>query len=76
MPHTVPIAFTSYAGMDIGRDNGLVVDLAYEDQAPYAFTGTVKQVVFDLKPTTTRTYTSCTSTRPLHAVAGGVTPTT
>ncbi len=47
---TVPIAFTSYAGMDIGRDNGLVVDLDYEDQAPYAFTGTVKHVVFDLMP--------------------------
>jgi arylsulfatase len=47
---TVPIAFTSYAGMDIGRDNGLVVDLDYEDRAPYAFTGTVKQVVFDLIP--------------------------
>jgi hypothetical protein len=52
MPHTVPIAFSSYAGMDIGRDNGLVVDLAYEDKAPYAFTGTVQQVVFDLRPTT------------------------
>jgi len=52
MPHTVPIAFTSYSGMDIGRDNGLVVDLAYEDKAPYAFTGTVKKVVFDLKPGT------------------------
>jgi arylsulfatase len=50
MPHTVPIAFTSYSGMDIGRDNGLVVDLAYEDKAPYAFNGTVKKVVFDLKP--------------------------
>ena len=50
MPHTVPIAFSSYSGMDISRDNGLVVDLAYEDKAPYAFTGTVKQVVFDLKP--------------------------
>jgi arylsulfatase len=47
---TVPIAFTSYAGMDIGRDNGLVVDREYEDRAPYAFTGTVKQVVFDLQP--------------------------
>jgi hypothetical protein len=23
MPHTVPVAFSSYAGMDIGRDNGL-----------------------------------------------------
>jgi hypothetical protein len=50
MPRTVPVAFSSYAGMDVGRDNGLVVDRAYEDKAPYAFTGTVKQVVFDLKP--------------------------
>ena len=36
--------------MDIGRDNGGVVDLSYEDQAPFAFTGTVKKVVFDIKP--------------------------
>ena len=36
--------------MDMGRDNGCVVDLDYEDKAPYAFTGTLKQVVFDLKP--------------------------
>jgi arylsulfatase len=36
--------------MDIGCDNGLVVDRAYHDKAPYAFTGTVKKVVFDLKP--------------------------
>ncbi len=50
MPNTVPVAFSSYAGLDIGRDNGLVVDRAYEDKAPYAFTGTVRQVVFDLQP--------------------------
>jgi hypothetical protein len=50
MAKTVPLAFTSYAGMDISRDNGLVVDRDYEDRAPYAFTGTVKEVVFDLKP--------------------------
>ncbi|MGZ4943771.1 MAG: sulfatase-like hydrolase/transferase [Halobacteriota archaeon] len=50
LPRTVPIFFSSYAGMDIGRDNGLVVDRAYEDKAPYAFTGTVRKVVFDLKP--------------------------
>jgi len=50
MPRTVPLAFSSYSGMDIGRDNGLVVDLDYEDKAPYAFTGTVKKVVFDLHP--------------------------
>ena len=41
--HTVPLAFSSYAGLDIGRDNGGVVDLQYEDRAPYAFTGTVKE---------------------------------
>jgi arylsulfatase len=47
---TVPVAFSSYSGMDISRDNGLVVDSRYKDQAPYEFTGTVKKVVFDLKP--------------------------
>lgn len=50
MPQTVGMSFTSYSAMDIGRDNGLVVDLDYEDQAPYAFTGTVNNVVFDLQP--------------------------
>ncbi len=50
LEHTVPIAFTSYAGTDVSRDNGLVVDLDYESKAPYVFTGTVKNVVFDLKP--------------------------
>jgi arylsulfatase A-like enzyme/uncharacterized membrane protein len=50
MPHTVAMLFTTYAGMDMGRDNGGVVDLAYEDRAPYAFTGTLRNVVFDLKP--------------------------
>ncbi|MBY5162674.1 arylsulfatase [Salsipaludibacter albus] len=47
---TVPVAFSTYAGMDVGRDNGLVVDRDYRDRAPYAFTGTVHKVVFDLKP--------------------------
>jgi arylsulfatase len=50
MDHTVPIRFSAYAGMDIGRDNGSVVDLAYEDRKPFAFTGTVKKVAFDIKP--------------------------
>jgi N-sulfoglucosamine sulfohydrolase-like protein len=53
MPHSISLIFTTYAGMDVGRDNGGVVDLAYEEKAPYAFSGTVKQVVFDLKPPTT-----------------------
>jgi arylsulfatase A-like enzyme len=50
IPRTVPLHFSSYAGMDVGRDNGLVVDRSYEKKAPYAFTGTVKKVIFDLKP--------------------------
>ena len=50
MDHTVPIRFSAYAGMDIGRDNGGVVDLSYEDKKPFAFTGTVKKVTFDVKP--------------------------
>ena len=53
LDRTVPVAFSSYAGMDIGRDNRGVVDLKYEDKTPYAFTGTVKQVFFDLKPMAT-----------------------
>lgn len=50
LDRTVPVAFTSYGGMDIGRDNGLVVDRQYEDKAPYAFTGTIRGVTFDVKP--------------------------
>ncbi len=50
IPHTIALLFTTYAGMDISRDNGGVVDLDYEDRAPYAFTGTVRNVVFDLAP--------------------------
>ena len=34
MPHTVPVAFSSYAGMDVGRDNGLVVDPRLRRQRP------------------------------------------
>jgi arylsulfatase A-like enzyme len=50
MEHTVPQRFTGYSGLDIGRDNGLVVDRSYEDKAPFAFTGEIKQVVFDIAP--------------------------
>jgi arylsulfatase len=50
IPRTISLIFSTYAGMDIGRDNGGVVDLDYEDRAPYAFTGTVDRVVFDLEP--------------------------
>ncbi|MGO8905714.1 MAG: sulfatase-like hydrolase/transferase [Solirubrobacteraceae bacterium] len=50
MDHTVPIRFSGYAGMDIGRDNGGVVDLGYESRKPFAFTGTIKKVSFDVNP--------------------------
>jgi arylsulfatase len=50
MEHTVPQRFTGYAGMDIGRDNGLPVDRSYADKSPFEFTGEIKQVVFDVAP--------------------------
>lgn len=37
--------------MDVGRDNGLVVDRDDEDEIADAFTGTVERVVFDPLPT-------------------------
>jgi len=48
--HTVPARFSGYAGMDIGRDNGLPVERGYADKSPFAFTGRVKKVVFDVNP--------------------------
>ena len=66
------LAFSSYAGMDIGRDNGGVVDLTYEEKAPYAFTGTVKKVVFDLKPTHAEAEQDLHQHAAVQAVAGGV----
>jgi hypothetical protein len=50
LDHTVPFRFNGYAGMDVGRDNGLVVGRGYAGKAPFAFTGTVKKVVFDVAP--------------------------
>ena len=50
MEHTVPSRFSFYAGMDIGCDNGHVVDPSYADKAPFRFTGEIKQVTFDIAP--------------------------
>jgi arylsulfatase A-like enzyme/uncharacterized membrane protein len=72
MPHTIAMLFTTYAGMDIGRDNGGVVDLSYEDRAPYAFTGTVEKVVFDLKTATQEHEQALHEHASIHAVAHGV----
>jgi hypothetical protein len=47
---TIQRSYATYAGMGVGGDNGLVVDLDYEPKAPYVLKGTVRQVIFDLKP--------------------------
>jgi hypothetical protein len=70
--HTVAMLYTTYAGMDIGRDNGGVVDLDYEDKAPYVFTGTVKNVVFDLKPGPVDAEEALHEHREVHGVAHGI----
>jgi arylsulfatase len=72
MPHTVAMLFTTYAGMDMGRDNGGVVDLDYEDKAPNAFTGKLKQVVFDLKPAHMEVEQELHHHAAVHAIAAGV----
>ena len=41
--------FSAYSGLDIGRDNGEVVDRDYEAKAPFAFTGTIEKVTFDIR---------------------------
>jgi arylsulfatase len=45
---TVPQRFTAYAGMDIGKDNGEAVSPMYQGKSPFAFTGRIEKVVFDL----------------------------
>jgi arylsulfatase len=50
MGHSVPQRFTTYAGMDIGRDNGEPVSLTYKDKSPFPFTGKIGMVVFDVAP--------------------------
>jgi arylsulfatase A-like enzyme/uncharacterized membrane protein len=72
LPRTVPVAFSTYAGMDIGRDNGLVVDRDYEPKAPYAFSGTVRQVTFDLAPAVHDDELALHHHAGVTAVAGGI----
>jgi arylsulfatase len=46
IPHTVPIRFSAGEGLDIGRDGTTPVSESYT--CPYAFTGTLERVVFEL----------------------------
>ena len=50
LEHTVPLRFSTYAGMDIGKDNGEPVSPSYRDKSPFAFTGKIEKVVFELEP--------------------------
>jgi arylsulfatase len=50
LERTVPLRFSSYAGMDIGKDNGDPVSPSYASKSPFAFTGKIGKVVFDLAP--------------------------
>lgn len=69
---TVFFRFSVYAGMDIGRDNGLPVDRAYKDRSPYPFTGTIKKVVFDLKPGAHQEEEAIHHHGSVHGVAAGI----
>jgi arylsulfatase len=48
--HTVPLQFTSYAGLDIGRDNGLPVvpELLYAAKRPFPTQTSILKVDFEL----------------------------
>jgi hypothetical protein len=48
LEHTVPLTFSAYACMDIGRDNEKPVSWTYK--SPFVFTGKIKTVTFDLEP--------------------------
>ncbi|CAN5487952.1 arylsulfatase AtsB [soil metagenome] len=50
VPNSVPVRFSSYSGLDVGKDNGEVVSMTYKNKAPFAFTGKIGEVVFDLAP--------------------------
>ncbi|MDZ4837570.1 MAG: sulfatase-like hydrolase/transferase [Candidatus Melainabacteria bacterium] len=48
LDHTVALAFSAYGGFDIGKDNGLPVSRSYAAKSPFAFTGKIEKVQFDL----------------------------
>jgi arylsulfatase len=50
LERTVPLRFTTYAGMDIGKDNGEPISPSYHGKLPFAFTGKIEKVVFEIEP--------------------------
>jgi hypothetical protein len=57
------VRFSSYAGMDIGRDNGLPVSRSYVEQSLFPLTGALKKAVFDVHPHSPRRTGTTSSTR-------------
>jgi arylsulfatase len=51
LKNTVPLRFSGYAGMDVGRDNGLPVSPGkiYYLRNPFPFEGGIDKVVFDIE---------------------------
>lgn len=47
--HVVPISFSTTETMDIGADLGATVSLEYEEHAPFAFSGTIEQIVVEIE---------------------------
>ncbi|WP_165251909.1 arylsulfatase [Paludisphaera soli] len=50
LEQTVPIRFTTYAGMDVGKDNGEPVSPTYAADSPFAFTGKIGRIDFEIMP--------------------------
>lgn len=46
----MPVVFTAYAGMDIGRDSGEPVSPSYLEKSAFPFTGSIGKVAFELDP--------------------------
>jgi arylsulfatase len=49
LQNSVAFRFSLYAGMDIGKDNGFCVSPSYAAKAPFAFSGKLEKVEFELK---------------------------
>lgn len=51
LEHTAPLRFSAYAGLDVGRDNGLPVSpgKVYYLRAPFPYEGVIERVVFDIE---------------------------
>jgi arylsulfatase len=47
LERTVPVAFSSFDGLDVGLDRGAPVDFTYKP--PFKFTGKIEKVTIDLK---------------------------